>query len=1045
MHELYLDDIVNESINACNFSTAYTQNFDTNTQLPDCWSIINGGDNYTWGIGVPLAGTAHSGTNVVQIQSSSTVHDDYLVTSRFHITSGVNDRLSFWVRNIYAAYSEHFDVKLSSTTPTAAAFTTTLLPNTVASISWTKYTIDLSPYAGQNIYVGFHAISVNQDALFLDDVVVDGLPQLPPFPQDFDLTNSVPNQWSILNTSGGNAWKFPTTTTTGAAYTGTNVAQITTTQSVTQNDYLVTPAITVIAGVNDRFSFKVKKSYYNASVIARISTTSNTSANSFIYEPPKFGSSINGWDFYNLDLTGYVGQTIYVGLGLQSSLTGTTASFDNFKLDRQIPFLYSDCHNYYNLTTQNAVLLNGSNPAENTITFYGDETSAIQGANPITTPSNVYITSSGGSTIIFARIYNTITNTFTVTYFYLLDRPVSFQFQVTDYNVTAYINNQFTGDTLQWFHNGDILPGENSTILNILPFPQYLYEVLHLENTSAQGCTSVSVDFPIIHLNNDTFTVNMSNGVATLTPSILDNDFFNFSNPSGINCNMYSGTPGITMSQDGIISVAQSVAPGQYIFGCNVTFFDPIVNAFYMLNQMVTVIVPVNGIQMNAFIDNNNNGVKDAGEVNFPKGKFNYVVNNSGETNVIISPVGLCTLYDTGFSNSYDLSYEIDTEFLSNYSIANNSFNDVTINGTGIQYYNFPIAVANNYNDLSVTVVPTSNPRPGFHYGNKIAYTNNGTQTIASGAVTFTKGTGATISSVSESGIVSNANGFTFDFTNLLPFETRYITVDLLTATIPTVTLGQLITNSASITVVANDVLPLNNSYVLSQTVVGSYDPNYKSEGYGDKIVYANFSANDYLTYTIQFENTGTSYASFITLTDVLDAKLDENSIRMVDASHVYTLKRVDSNLTWNFDNIYLPPSVSGTEIGKGYVTFKIKPKAGYAVGDIIPNSANIYFDYNPAIVTNTCTTEFVSFLNTDSFAFSGLKYYPNPVKNSLFISNASALIQVEITSVLGQKVSTKNLNELQTEIDLSNLENGVYFVKVKTDRAEKTFEIVKK
>jgi uncharacterized repeat protein (TIGR01451 family) len=447
---------------------------------------------------------------------------------------------------------------------------------------------------------------------------------------------------------------------------------------------------------------------------------------------------------------------------------------------------------------------------------------------------------------------------------------------------------------------------------------------------------------------------------------------------------------------------------------------------------------------MNAFIDNNNNGIKDAGEVDFPKGKFKYVVNNNGVSNVIISPVGSCTIYDTGFSNSYDLSYEIDTEFLSKYSFANISFNDVTIAGTGIQYYNFPITIISNYNDLSVIIVPSASPRPGFHYINKIAYTNNGTQTIASGTVTFTKGTGATISSVSESGIVSTTNGFTFNFTNLLPFETRYITVDLLTDTIPTVTLGQIITNSASITLVVNDELPLNNSYALNQTIIGSYDPNQKSEGYGDKIVYANFSANNYLTYTIEFENTGTDYASFINVTDVLDAKLDENSIRMLDASHVYTLKRVGSNLTWNFANINLPPSVSGTDIGKGYVTFKIKPKPGYAVGDIIPNTANIYFDYNPAIVTNTWTTQFVSTLNNESYAFNGLNYYPNPVKNSLTISNSSELTQVEITSVLGQTMMTKNLNELQTEIDLSNLENGVYFVKVKSDGAEKTFSIVK-
>ena len=53
-------------------------------------------------------------------------------------------------------------------------------------------------------------------------------------------------------------------------------------------------------------------------------------------------------------------------------------------------------------------------------------------------------------------------------------------------------------------------------------------------------------------------------------------------------------------------------------------------------------------------------------------------------------------------------------------------------------------------------------------------------------------------------------------------------------------------------------------------------------------------------------------------------------------------------------------------------------------------------------------------------------------------------LTQVEITSILGQKIISKNINELQTEIDLSNLSNGVYLVKVKAESQEKIFKIIK-
>jgi len=225
---------------------------------------------------------------------------------------------------------------------------------------------------------------------------------------------------------------------------------------------------------------------------------------------------------------------------------------------------------------------------------------------------------------------------------------------------------------------------------------------------------------------------------------------------------------------------------------------------------------------------------------------------------------------------------------------------------------------------------------------------------------------------------------------------------------------------------------------------VGAYDPNEKSENHGCRIVYSNFTSNDYLTYTIQFENTGTANAINIKVEDELDAQLDEATLKMIDASAPYSLERVDRNLVWKFSGINLPPAVPNSQIGHGFVTFQIKPKPGYAVGDIIPNSADIYFDFNPAIVTETCNTEFVTSLSKETFAFENLNYFPNPVKNSLTLSNSSAIESVEITSLLGQNVLTKTVNDLQAEINLSSLSNGVYFVKVSSEGQEKTIKIIK-
>ena len=144
----------------------FVQNFDAGTTTPTGWTVINGGDTNGFVFGtVPTGGTvttAQSGTNVARITYGSTAHDDYLVTPAIAVQAGVNDRLSFYVASFSSSYTENYNVMLSTTTPTAAAFTTTLKATSKAPAAWTKVTLDLTPYVGQTVYVGFHAVDTNQ-------------------------------------------------------------------------------------------------------------------------------------------------------------------------------------------------------------------------------------------------------------------------------------------------------------------------------------------------------------------------------------------------------------------------------------------------------------------------------------------------------------------------------------------------------------------------------------------------------------------------------------------------------------------------------------------------------------------------------------------------------------------------------------------------------------------------------------------------------------------------------------------------------------------
>jgi uncharacterized repeat protein (TIGR01451 family) len=207
-------------------------------------------------------------------------------------------------------------------------------------------------------------------------------------------------------------------------------------------------------------------------------------------------------------------------------------------------------------------------------------------------------------------------------------------------------------------------------------------------------------------------------------------------------------------------------------------------------------------------------------------------------------------------------------------------------------------------------------------------------------------------------------------------------------------------------------------------------------ESHGEKIVYSTFAQNEYLHYTIRFENTGNASAINVAIKDVLDSKIDETSLQMVSASHNYTLDRINNELTWNFNNIQLPVSVTNTDIGKGYVSFKVKLKPGFAIGDIIPNTANIYFDYNPAIVTNTFNTEFVTTLSVESNQISDFVMYPNPAREfvQIKLQNNEMIENIKISDVLGKVVKyVGSVSDNQTTVSTSDLTSGIYIIEVVT------------
>lgn len=437
-----------------------------------------------------------------------------------------------------------------------------------------------------------------------------------------------------------------------------------------------------------------------------------------------------------------------------------------------------------------------------------------------------------------------------------------------------------------------------------------------------------------------------------------------------------------------------------------------------------------------AFVDSNSNGIKDTGELLFPHGSFVYQQNSNGVNVNGYSPTGQFALYDNNPANSYSFSYELQSQFAPYYNSGTTTYSNISIAvGSGPQFLYFPITSTQTYNDVTVSIAPVTAPRPGFPYVNRITYKNQGIA-LANGILTFAKPSQITTFTTSQAGVVNNVSGFTYAFSNLLPNETRTFTVTMNVPLIPIVNINDLLTTSVSITAPADDINPANNAGSNSQIVVNSYDPNDKMESRGKTIPFNTFTQDDYFFYTIRFQNNGTANAIDVRIEDVLNAlKIDAESVRMVSASHNYTMKRINNQLVWDFKNIFLTPATVNENSSKGYVQFKVKLIPGFHSGDIIPNNASIYFDSNPAIVTATFNSKFTVPLAVETFDSNSLALYPNPATNSVNIDliNTSELIsKIVFYDILGKTV--KSISTAPTEsltVDVSNFPTGVYLVEI--------------
>ena len=233
----------------------------------------------------------------------------------------------------------------------------------------------------------------------------------------------------------------------------------------------------------------------------------------------------------------------------------------------------------------------------------------------------------------------------------------------------------------------------------------------------------------------------------------------------------------------------------------------------------------------------------------------------------------------------------------------------------------------------------------------------------------------------------------------------------------------------------SNDVVLNVCTDTMYQTITCSFDPNDKAvspEGIGPE--HQTFlDLTPTLDYYIRFQNTGTDTAYTVVILDDLNANFDINSFELVSSSHPVNVTILDYKTEFRFENILLPDSNIDEPGSHGFVRFRCNPSL-QSSSYVLENTAYIYFDENPPVVTNTVFNKIGLSVGTNELSQekSGVLIYPNPIDNraTIIFSNPShQLHELGIYDIAGRKVRSQTSSADTFMFDKKDLNSGMYFL----------------
>lgn len=157
-------------------STLLSEGFESSTFPPEEWTTKNIDGYNQWS---SYSGGANSSSYAASVGYGSITQENWLITPQL-MPSSTDNQLTFWAKTSGAYSTIYFNVKVSTTDNNLESFSSTSLfamenssDATEISSTWTQYTVDLSSFIDQPLFIGFQIVG-GGDRIHLDDIT--GIP-----------------------------------------------------------------------------------------------------------------------------------------------------------------------------------------------------------------------------------------------------------------------------------------------------------------------------------------------------------------------------------------------------------------------------------------------------------------------------------------------------------------------------------------------------------------------------------------------------------------------------------------------------------------------------------------------------------------------------------------------------------------------------------------------------------------------------------------------------------------------------------------------------